>query len=297
MAKQLRKWIGNNQVAGEQIRLDNDQYLRGRNAANTADVSLLKINANDRAEFGAEPVYNGTPSTANSLTTRQYVQDVLAGVRDPKDAVDLATTAALPANTAAGAGVGKTLTADANGALTVDGVAVTVGMRILVKDEATAADNGVYIVTQVGDGANPFILTRATDFDEDAEVTKGASMDVVEGTANGKTRWVLSTNDPITVDTSSLTFVQVAAAPNTAQFNDEQFTLDSTDIANGYVDLAQQAENGSVIVWPDGAVPQRQGTDYTLSVEGGVTRVTFAGDLASTLADGDVLIVKYAYFA
>jgi len=56
------------------------------------------------------------------------------------------------------------------------------------------------------------VLTRATDFDQDAEVTAGAFMFIEEGSANGDEGWVLTTNDPITVDTTALTFAQFSTA-------------------------------------------------------------------------------------
>lgn len=293
MAKNLGKWIGNNEISGQNIRTANDEFIRGRNALDTADVNLVKANASDQAEFGAEPVYaGGAPSGPNSLTTRQYVLDVLAGVRDPKDAVRVAADS-LPANTPAGAGVGKTLTADANGALVIDGVAMALNDRVGYVENGVSA--GIYVVTQVGDAGNPWILTRATDADEDIEVTQGLSFDVVEGTAYGKTRWLLTT-DGITVDTTSLTFVETPNPASLVQFKTEPFTLVALDITNGYVDLANLAENGSLVVFPVGGPVQDETIDYVPSNVGGVTRITFAGDLATELAEGDKLVVKYAHF-
>jgi hypothetical protein len=76
---------------------------------------------------------------------------------------------------------------------------------------------------------------------------------------------------------------------------EEVFTLDATDISNGYVELAQEALSASIIVTPVGGPMQLAGTDFTVSVPVAVTRITFAGDLASALAATDKLIVKYEY--
>lgn len=124
--------------------------------------------------------------------------------------VRLATAAALPTYNPAGTGVGHTLTATGNGALTVDGVAVAAGDRILVKNQTglTQDDNGIYTVTDEGDGSNPFVLTRATDADTSALLNAGVSVEVEAGTANTGTFWVLVTNS-ITIDTTALTFSQV----------------------------------------------------------------------------------------
>lgn len=134
------------------------------------------------------------------------------GELDVKDSVDLATAAALPACTAAGSKVGKTLTADAVGVLTVDGIVVVLGNRILVKDQVTGADNGIYKCTTEGTVGVAFVLTRAVGCDEDAEVTAGMFAFVSKGTANGNGGFRLTTNDPITVDTDALVFTQVSGA-------------------------------------------------------------------------------------
>lgn len=293
MSKNLGKWIEDNTIDGSKVRTNNEQSYRSRNAANTADLNLLKGNSVDKAEFGVEPVYSGVPTGNTSLVNKQWVEDVLAGIRDPKDAVRLATTAALAANTAAGSGAGKTLTADADGALSIDGQGTNAGDRVGVLFDGI--DNGIYTVTDEGGPGSPWILTRATDADEDAEVTQGMSFDVVEGTINGKTRWLLTT-DNITVDTTSLTFVEVPTAQTQVQFKEEKFTLVALDISNGYVDLANDAETQSLTVYPAGGPVQIPTDDYTLSTVSLVTRVTFAGDLSSELVATDVLIVRYAHF-
>lgn len=125
-------------------------------------------------------------------------------------AVRLATAAALPACTAAGTGVGKTLTGNTNAALTVDGVSVALNDRILVKNQVAGADNGIYKVTQLGDGASvPSILTRATDWDQATELKEGQQISVTAGTANGGHTFVFNTVAPYTIDTTALTFVDL----------------------------------------------------------------------------------------
>jgi hypothetical protein len=155
------------------------------------------------------------PTLAQDAATKAYVDGLVNGL-DWKNSVRLATAAALAAVTAAGSGVGKTLTADANGALSVDGVAVANGDRILVKNQVAGADNGLYIVTDLGSGGTPFILTRTVDADQNIEVTANLAVFVSAGTVNADTGWTLTTNDAIVVDTTSLSFAQfssTAAAP------------------------------------------------------------------------------------
>lgn len=153
----------------------------------------------------------GTPTAGTDAANKNYVDAVATGL-DWKQSVRLATVAALPSVTPAGTGVGHTLTATANGALSVDGVAVAAADRILVKNQVAGDDNGIYTVTATGDGSNPFVLTRATDADQDAEVTAGLAVFVTEGSTISDTGWVLTTNDPIVVDTTSLSFAQFSSA-------------------------------------------------------------------------------------
>lgn len=138
---------------------------------------------------------------------------------DWKQSARLATAAALPAVTASGTGPGHRLTADANGALSVDGVSVVAEDRVLVKNQAAGADNGIYRVVQAGSGGTPFILERAADADESSEVTAGMTVPVAEGTVNADTLWILTTNDPITVDTTALSFSEFGVAALTGTPN------------------------------------------------------------------------------
>lgn len=154
----------------------------------------------------------GTPTVDTDAVTKAYV-DALENGLDVKDSVRLATAAALPTNTYnnGSSGVGATLTATANGALSVDGVAVGVGERILVKDEATQANNGIYTVTAAGGAGAPYVLTRAVDCDTAAEVSGGLFTFIEEGT-QADTGWVCTTNGVVTIGTTNLTFGQFSSA-------------------------------------------------------------------------------------
>jgi hypothetical protein len=170
----------------------------------------------------------GAPTSSGDAANKYYVDSVATGL-DVKESVRLGTVAALPACTASGNGIGKTLTANANGTLTIDGVQALHDDRILVKNQANPVNNGIYKVTNQGSGSTAWVLTRAIDFDQPAgntssssssypedalyaEVTAGAFTFVVEGTENVDTGWVLISNDPITVDASPMTFTQFTGA-------------------------------------------------------------------------------------
>ena len=117
------------------------------------------------------------------------------------DNCSASTTAALPACTYANgtAGVGATLTGDANGALAdQDGITLIDTNRLLVKDQVAALQNGVYQVTTIGTAGTDFVLTRIAAMDEDAEIAQ-TFVFVSGGTTNGMTGWVC-TNEPEAVD-------------------------------------------------------------------------------------------------
>lgn len=154
----------------------------------------------------------GTPTTDTDACTKAYADALKQGL-DLKDSCRLATAAALPAYTASGSGPNKILTATANGALSVDGVAAALNDRVLVKDQAAGhIDHGIYYVQQVGSGSLPWILHRATDADSSAKVTTGMYTFIEAGSANASSGWVLTTAMPITLDTTALGFTQFSGA-------------------------------------------------------------------------------------
>jgi hypothetical protein len=157
-----------------------------------------------------------TPTNNTDIVNKQYADAIASGIHF-HEAVSLATTAALPANTYNNgtSGVGATLTANANGALSVDSTLTVVAERILIKNEAAGANNGVYTVTQVGSAGTPYILTRATDFDSVGtgvdQIDEGDFFLVTSGVANVNTAWVQQTPPPITIGTTAIVFQQFAA--------------------------------------------------------------------------------------
>lgn len=130
---------------------------------------------------------------------------------DWKNSAIAATAASLPAYTR----VVNVITANANGPLPlIDGVTLVNTNRLLLKNGASDADNGIYVVTDVGSGGSPFILTRSPDANTSALVTSGMAIYIsAGGTANGGNSFWLTTPDPITLNSTSLTFV-VFAGPS-----------------------------------------------------------------------------------
>jgi hypothetical protein len=187
---------------------------------------------------------NNAPVASTDITNKSYVDSVAVGLKYHA-ACQLATTAALASCTYSNgtAGVGATLTATANGALTVDSVAVTVGQRILVKNQVAGLQNGVYDVTQTGSGAAPFILTRSTDYNTGGtgynQVNTGDYLFVQSGTVNSNSSWVQTTLQPITIGTTALVFTQFSAgaisytAGTGLTLSVNQFSITNTGVTSG----------------------------------------------------------------
>lgn len=174
----------------------------------------MKPNSTTGEKFGdifAEAVADIAQNNTDVATLQAEVAVLEALAVATHSPVIAATTTTLPACTYANgtAGVGATLTGNANGALAAqDGVTLTAGQRLLVKDQASPAQNGVYVVTVVGTGSVPFILTRATDFDTSAEIIDGATFFVGQGTTLANSSWALTVNGAVTVGTTGLVFAQ-----------------------------------------------------------------------------------------
>ena len=157
------------------------------------------------------------PSAATDIVNKEYADSISSGLNYHQP-VNYASTAALATYTYnnGASGVGATITAVANGALSMGGGSPTATQRVLVKDEigANAPYNGVYTVTQAGTSLLPFILTRATDYDTSGsgtnEIDQGDYVLVISGTL-ASTAWVQQTPLPITVGTTALTFLQFNA--------------------------------------------------------------------------------------
>jgi len=155
----------------------------------------------------------GSPTQTTDAATKGYVDSVKQAL-DIKDSVRVATTGNLTA-TASGTGAGKTLTnSGTQAAITIDSVVLVSGDRVLVKDQTTQANNGIYTVTTVGTASTNWVLTRATDADNSpsGEVTPGMFTFVEEGTVNQDSGWVLTTDGSVTIDSTALTFVQFSGA-------------------------------------------------------------------------------------
>lgn len=152
-------------------------------AAPTAAVSLNNQRITNLA----------TPTVDTDAATKGYVDAAVNGT-DWKQSVRVATTANITLS----------------GLQTIDGVTLAANDSVLVKDQTTGSQNGIYL-------AQSGAWTRRTDADVSAEVTAGLSVMVTEGTLYADTQWRLTTNDTITIGTTALTFAQIGAGSSYVQ--------------------------------------------------------------------------------
>lgn len=192
--------------------------------SNTSPQTALALKANI-----ASPTLTGTPAAptpatgdnTTKISTTAFVttaiNNAIAGV-NPAVAVQAATAAVLPNSPTysnGASGIGATLTAGVtNTTLVVDGVTPILNDRILVKNQASAFQNGVYFVSQVAALGLAWVLTRALDYNQPSDINNTGAIPVVNGTANATTSWLL-TSSVTTVGTDSLTYTQFTYAPST----------------------------------------------------------------------------------
>ena len=156
----------------------------------------------------------GTHTTlVSALAAKTYIDNTRSGL-EVKDSVGAATTANLTATYSNGTlGVGATLTnSGSQAAIVIDGVTLTTNDRVLVKDQTTATQNGVYIPTDLGSGASNWVLTRTTDCDTVVEFNSGVFFFVEKGTENADNGFVMSQDTAITFGSTAITFSQFSGA-------------------------------------------------------------------------------------
>ena len=159
-------------------------------AAGNNNVNLVPTGTGI-VDVGGKRVGNAaTPTQSSDLTTKAYVDSLSNGL-DVKASVRAATTANITLSNTQ----------------TIDGVALSVGDRVLVKDQTTGSQNGIYVVAS---GA----WTRATDFDNtpDIEVSPGTFFFVEDGTTQADNGYVVANTGAITIGSTAITFSQFSGA-------------------------------------------------------------------------------------
>lgn len=218
------------------------------NANNITDLYNTKVNRSGdtmtgNLNMGSNEVFTtaSEPSDGTAIPNWNFIKsriDAVAAGYDPKESVRVATTENLDATYTAGTamsgypGVGATLTANNNGALVVDGVTLNVDDRVLVWKQTDAKQNGIYVVTQTGDASNPWVLTRAEDFDgsPEGEVSGGAHTYAETGSTYEGNEFVVIHDGNIIVGTDDINWTISGGSGSIA---DLQAEVDRIEIGAG----------------------------------------------------------------
>ena len=219
-------------------------------ATASATVSTIVLRDSSANTAINQITLGADPTSAMQAVTKQYADNISAGIH-AHEAVKAATTSNLSATYTAGTsdasgglGIGAILTASANGAISIDSYSASANDRILVKNQTTQTQNGVYKVTTVGDGGTAWVLTRAEDANNSpaGELNQGDFVFVLNGTVNTNMGFVMtavgtSTNPTgaIKIGTDNVTYTQftgAAAITATAPLQKSGNTL-SIDAASG----------------------------------------------------------------
>ena len=153
-------------------------------------VDATKLDGSSNYSFSGQVRYTGSDTNTQAVATRGYVDSVAAGL-DPKDSCKVATTGNITLS----------------GTQTIDGVSVSAGDRVLVKDQSDSKENGIYLCSAGS-------WSRSSDMAAGSDAA-GASMFIEQGTANGDMGFVCTSNKGAdVVDTNDLTFSQYTGASN-----------------------------------------------------------------------------------
>ena len=189
-------------LAGLTSAVVDDLTLNGQDISTTASNKNITLTPHGTGTVTVPSGYKDRSGfAADSLATKEYVDSASSGL-DVKDSCRVATTAALTVTY--DQSNGRLDNAGTQAALVIDGVTLSVNDRVLVKDQAEARQNGLYIVSDIGSNSSNWRLTRADDADAGNEITGGTFTFVEEGTANSDNGYVFTHNGTPTLTDNTL---------------------------------------------------------------------------------------------
>jgi hypothetical protein len=246
-------------------------------------------------------ILNADPSAALGAATKQYVDNISAGINFHSP-VNVATTANLSATYLNGSGgAGATLTATSNGALVIDGQSMSATQRVLVWQQSSGIENGIYNVTDAGSPTTPFILTRSADADNvpPGEIIYGDFVLTLSGTLYGGFGFICNTPGTITIGTTSISYIQynvaqaVSAGYGLQELTANVLSVDSSVIATvsslgSYLTSATAAATYYPLTNPSGYISGITSGDVTTALGFTPYSNTNPSGFISSITSGDV---------
>ena len=257
-------------LAGLTSAVVDDLTLNGQDISTTASNKNITLTPHGTGTVTVPSGYKDRSGfAADSLATKEYVDSASSGL-DVKDSCRVATTAALTVTY--DQSNGRLDNAGTQAALVIDGVTLSVNDRVLVKDQAEARQNGLYIVSDIGSNSSNWRLTRADDADAGNEITGGTFTFVEEGTANSDNGYVFTHNGTPTLTDNTLS--------NNTELPVSQFSGAGQVVAGAALvkagnTLDVNVDNSSIAVVSD-----------ALQVKaGGITNAMLAGNITAAKLD------------
>ena len=281
--------IPNNALTNSQITLGTTNIALGGTSLTPAGLTSVTVTQN--------------PVAALDLATKQYVDTLVSSgitFHSPvKYEVPSGNLVATYNNGAAG--VGATLTnAGALVAFTPDGTVASVNDRILIYNQTNQAQNGVYVVTTVGDGATAWVLTRASDADTYAlkspnGLGEGDAFFITSGATGAGETYVCNTVGVITFGTTAITFVQISSAQiysagTGLTLTGTQFSISNTAVTAGAYGSASSV--GAFTVNAQGQLTLASSTAIAINgnqITSGTVGVAYGGTNLSSYTAGDLI--------
>jgi len=217
-----------------------------------------KTLATDLAAGGFKVTGLGAPSSANDAATKAYVDATAEGL-DVKASCVVATTADITLS----------------GLQTIDGYTTLSGDRVLVKNQSTDSENGIYV-------ADSSTWSRASDAAQNGELTPGTFVFVERGTVNADSGWVITTNGTITIGSTAIAWTQFSGAGQITAGSGLTKTGNTIDVAAG----TGITTTGDVVAIDTSIVAQKSDK---LSVFSSTTSSELAGVISDETGSGSLV--------
>lgn len=272
------------------LNLGTNKLINVVDPTNPQDASTKNYTDNQITAAGANYIRrDGTVAFTAALNMGSQRITSLADPTGPQDAATKAYVDATAQGLSVKGAVRASTTSNIalSGTFTVDGVALSVGDRVLVKGQTTASENGIYVVAA---GA----WSRALDADASAELRGGTFVFVQEGSTLADTGWVVSTDGAVTLGTTAINWVQFSSAGTILAGNGLTKTANTVSIllpANSALNVS----GAGLVVALDGTSLTKTATGLKITdpgaakiligdASGALTSVTLSGDATITAA-------------